>query len=229
MDCGLPVDETSPTMATAIFTAARPFAFQPWSGGCRARLDREFDVAHVAVVVLEAVHDLEKLAMALRVEPGQLVEGRGVSDAGHHVLALRPGEVVAIDDPLATARVTGEADRCPSLRRGRRTPSSGHVAAVPRSSGIEWILRYSTARFVFQDRKTAVIAPSSWCSGSSGSSPGRSCSTMSRNRVVAASRSSAVSSESSDDPLGSQSVSTSWKRCSGTPSTTLPYIWTNRR
>ena len=48
--------------------------------------------------------------MALGMEVGQLVESQGVSDAGHYVLALGPGEVVAIDDPLARARVTGEAD-----------------------------------------------------------------------------------------------------------------------
>ncbi len=72
--------------------------------------DREFDVAHVAVVILEAVHDLEEPSVAVGMEAGQLVQGQCVSDAGHHVLALGAREVVAIDDLLARARVTGEAD-----------------------------------------------------------------------------------------------------------------------
>ena len=40
--------------------------------------DGELDVAHVPVVVLQAVHDLDQLPMAVGVEPGELVEGQGV-------------------------------------------------------------------------------------------------------------------------------------------------------
>ena len=73
-----------------------------------APLDGELDVAHVAVVALEGVHALAQLAVGLRVDLLQVLQTKRVPDAGHHVLALRVREVVAVRALLAGGRVAGE-------------------------------------------------------------------------------------------------------------------------
>ena len=73
-------------------------------------LDRELDVAHVAVVRLELIHHLEQLRVTLGEALGHRVERLGGADAGHDVLALRVGEEVAVGPVLAGGRVAGERD-----------------------------------------------------------------------------------------------------------------------
>ena len=75
-----------------------------------AALDGELDVAQVAVVQLEGVHDLHQLPVGGRIEPLELLQGQGVADARDHVLALRVGEVVAVDARGAGAGVPRERD-----------------------------------------------------------------------------------------------------------------------
>ncbi len=61
-------------------------------------LDRELDVAHVAVVRLERVHDVEELHVALGEVVRHRVERLGGADAGDDVLALSVREEVAVRD-----------------------------------------------------------------------------------------------------------------------------------
>ena len=75
-----------------------------------ALLDRELDVAHVAVVRLQRLHELEQLRVALREVVGHRVERLGHADAGDHVFALGVGEEVAVGPVLAGRRVAGERD-----------------------------------------------------------------------------------------------------------------------
>src|ERR1017187_8751021 len=84
-----------------------------------AALDRELEVLRVAIVLLEPLCDLLKLRVRLRDVPLQLVDLRGRSDAGHHVLALRVHEVLTVELLLAGVRVAGERD-----------PGAGVVAHV---------------------------------------------------------------------------------------------------
>ena len=83
-------------------------------------LDGELDVAHVAVVLLEALHVLHEGAVARRVEAFEVGEREGVADAGHDVLALGVGQVVAV---LAGGSRRGIA--------GERDARAGGRAAVP--------------------------------------------------------------------------------------------------
>ena len=75
-----------------------------------ALLDGELGVAHVAVVRLEAGEDLEQLGVDLGELLLQLRDGLGVADAGHHVLALRVDQEVAVGALGAGGGVAGEAD-----------------------------------------------------------------------------------------------------------------------
>ena len=87
-----------------------------------AALDGEFEVLHVAVVPLQPVGDVRQLAERLR---HQLLQRRPVgagcdarllgdvlrrADAGHHVLALRIDEELAVERLLAGGGVAGEGD-----------------------------------------------------------------------------------------------------------------------
>ena len=75
-----------------------------------AALDGELDVAHVAVVPLEARHDVEQVVVGLAVDLGHVGQRHRVADAGDDVLALRVLQVVAVDALLAAGRVAGEGD-----------------------------------------------------------------------------------------------------------------------
>src|SRR5688500_11567639 len=83
-------------------------------------LDRELDVLHVAVVLLEALVDLQKLlinaghgllerdlAVGLR-----LRDGYGSPDSGDDILALSVGEEFAVKAFRARSRVARERDAC---------------------------------------------------------------------------------------------------------------------
>ena len=69
-----------------------------------ALFDRELDVAHVAVVLLERVHDVAQSPVALGVDLLQVGERQRVADARDDVFALRVDQVVAVRDLLAGGR-----------------------------------------------------------------------------------------------------------------------------
>ena len=73
-----------------------------------ATLDRELDVLHVLVVLLELVLDLDELLVDLLVPLGHLVHGQRRANARHHVLALSVHEVLAVEDVVASRGVTRE-------------------------------------------------------------------------------------------------------------------------
>jgi hypothetical protein len=73
-----------------------------------AAFDGELDVAQVPVVGLQPAHHRIQLARRLRVTFGQVGEGEGVADARDDVLALRVGQVVAVDALPSGGRVAGE-------------------------------------------------------------------------------------------------------------------------
>ena len=70
------------------------------------------------------------------VEPGEIVEGDGVADAGDDVLALGVAQVVAVAAGRAGGRVAGEGDTGAGV--GPRLPKTIAITltAVPRSSGM---------------------------------------------------------------------------------------------
>ena len=74
-----------------------------------ALLDGELDVAQVAVVRLELVHDGAQLVIGLLVEALEVGERKRVADAGDDVLALGVDQVVAVDARMARGGVPGEA------------------------------------------------------------------------------------------------------------------------
>ena len=71
-------------------------------------LDRELDVAHVAVVVLERRHHVHQPAVRCRVDLLQLRERERVPDAGDDVLSLGVRKVVAVGLLLAGRRIPRE-------------------------------------------------------------------------------------------------------------------------
>src|SRR6185437_6117196 len=75
-----------------------------------ALLDGELGVAHVAVVALQAVEDVEELAVDLGEGGFEGGEGLGVADAGDDVLALSVDQEVAVLALVPGGRVPGEAD-----------------------------------------------------------------------------------------------------------------------
>ena len=75
-----------------------------------ATLDRELDVAQVAVMLLERLHDRHQLVVAALVDALEIGQGHGVADAGHDVLALRVLQVIAVHTLLAAGGVAGEGD-----------------------------------------------------------------------------------------------------------------------
>jgi hypothetical protein len=74
-----------------------------------ALLDGVFVVLHFLVVGFQAVAQFHQLPVQVRHLLGQGGNRLGRADAGHHVLALGVGEVLAVHDVLAGARVPGEA------------------------------------------------------------------------------------------------------------------------
>ena len=149
-----------------------------------AALDGELDVAQVAVVGLQPAHHLGQLLVRVRVDgrPG------------------RPGSACC-----GCRRRRPRPARWPGSRRRRRAcPDAGSrvkatpvplvsprlpntmvqmLTAVPRSCGIRSRRRYSRARSVFQELKTARIAMSSCSRGCCGNS-GPECSRIASLNVV---------------------------------------------
>ena len=73
-------------------------------------LDRELDVAHVVVVVLEQLHHVEQLLVRLGELVAHRVERLGDADAGDDVFALRVLQEVAVGRALTGRRVARERD-----------------------------------------------------------------------------------------------------------------------
>ena len=73
-----------------------------------AALDGELEVLDVAVVLLELLADPQELAVDLGHVGLHLADLRCGPDAGHDVLALGVGQVLAVQDLLAGVRVAGE-------------------------------------------------------------------------------------------------------------------------
>ena len=99
----------------------------------RALLDRELEVLDVAVVPLEPGGDVAKLAVRVGHLGGQLVDRPRRAHARHHVLALRVGQELAVEDPLAGGRVARESHARP---RGRPQVSEHHGLDVDGSAEI---------------------------------------------------------------------------------------------
>ena len=74
-----------------------------------AALDGEFDVAQVAVVGLELVHDSAQLVVDRLVDLLKISQGQGVADTCNDVFALCVLEVVAVHTGVAGGGVAGEA------------------------------------------------------------------------------------------------------------------------
>ncbi len=75
-----------------------------------AALDRELDVAQVAVVLLQLRHGADELVEGRLVELLQLVQPEGVADPRDDILALGVLQVVAVQAVRPAARVAGERD-----------------------------------------------------------------------------------------------------------------------
>ena len=80
-----------------------------------AALDRELEVLDVAVVRFELLADLLELVVDRGHVLGHLRDLRRRPDAGHDVLALGVGEVLAEQDSLAGVGVAGEGDARPRI------------------------------------------------------------------------------------------------------------------
>ena len=85
-----------------------------------AALDRELDVAQVAVVLLELAHDRHQLVVRLLVQALEVGQGQRVADPGDDILTLGVLQVVAVDALGPRGRVARE--------RHPRARVRGHVA-----------------------------------------------------------------------------------------------------
>ncbi len=75
-----------------------------------AALDGEFDVLHIAVVLLQLEAHLVELLVDRGHLGGEFLDLLGGADAGHHILALGVGEVLAVENVFAGGGVAGEGD-----------------------------------------------------------------------------------------------------------------------
>ena len=76
----------------------------------RALLDRELDVLHLAVVLLEPLDRRDELVVGLGQQLAHARDRLGRADAGDDVLALRVLQELAVQHALAGRRVAREAD-----------------------------------------------------------------------------------------------------------------------
>src|SRR5207247_9629791 len=74
-----------------------------------AVLDGELDVLDVAVVLLQSAHRLDELVERARQTLPHRLERLRRADSGHHVLALRVREELAVEAALARRGITREA------------------------------------------------------------------------------------------------------------------------
>jgi hypothetical protein len=143
-------------MSTAILSAAlrRALARTGLQHPQLAVLDGEFQVLHVAVMVFEPVEDGDQLGKGIR---HQLFQRRPVgcrprcgsflgdrlrgADAGHHVLALRVDEKLAVEFLCAGRWIAGERHTGGGLVAELPNTMACTLTAVPQESGMSWSLR----------------------------------------------------------------------------------------
>ena len=85
-----------------------------------ATLNREFDIAQIAVVGFEATHHRHQLAMCGRLHLGQIVQTQRVADTSNNILTLCIGEVIAVS--------AGRARRWIARKRNPRTGIRAEIA-----------------------------------------------------------------------------------------------------
>ena len=73
-----------------------------------ATLDRELEILHVAIVALEPTGDVLELAVYVGHPLAHVADRQRRADAGHDVLALGIGQVLAEEHLLARVRVARE-------------------------------------------------------------------------------------------------------------------------
>ena len=96
-------------------------------------LDRELDVLHLPVVLLEAIERARELGVGVREELAHPLDRLGRADAGDDVLALCVDEELAVEAPLPRRRVAREAD--PGARRVALVPEH-HLDDVDRGAEV---------------------------------------------------------------------------------------------
>ncbi len=79
-------------------------------------LDGELDVAQVPVVALQGLGVIAQSPVRARVQPFQIGQRHGVAYPRHDVLALRMGQVVAVQAGTPGRRVAGEGDTAAGVR-----------------------------------------------------------------------------------------------------------------
>ncbi len=112
-----------------------------------ALFDGELGVAHVGVVPLEPVEDLDQVPVDRREVQLHVVEVLGVADAGHDIFALGVDQEVAVGLVLARGSVAGEAHA-----------GAGVVVAVTEHHGLH------------RDRGAQVVADPLACAVGNGAS-----------------------------------------------------------
>ena len=93
----------------------RPLAAPALENEQSALLDRELQVLHVSIVLLEPLGDVQELRVDLRLVPLQLADRHRRAHAGDHVFALRVHQVLAVHPLLAGRDVAGEGNAHPGV------------------------------------------------------------------------------------------------------------------
>ena len=99
-------------------------------------LDRELQVLHVAIMALEPRGDLFELCVDLGLQPREIRDLLRRANARNDVFALRVGEVLAEELPLAGVRIARKGDAGPESSPMFPKTISITLTAVPQSSGI---------------------------------------------------------------------------------------------
>ena len=221
------------TRSVAIFTAAArgPLRAPRLEHVELAALDRELEVLDVAVVLLELLADAQELVVDRGHVGLHLADLRRRPDAGHDILALGVGQVLAEEHLLAGVRVAREGDAGPrvvahvaedhghDVDRGAQVVGDLLVVAVVDGALAE------PAGEDGLDREVELLV-----AGRSGSRGRCRRGRSSLNSVVSARRSSAVRSVSCSTPRACLAASSAWsKRSPFTSMTIRPNIWMNRR
>ena len=143
-----------------------------------AALDGELQVLDVAVVLLEPLADALELAVHGGHRVAHLGDLRRRPDAGHDVLALGVGEVLAEEDLLARVGVAREGDAGARVVAHVAEDHGHDVDGRAEVVGDLLVVAVVAARLPNHEAKTALMARSSCSFGSSGNSRPVSSRTM---------------------------------------------------